>query len=561
MEKSTNEKWDASFDVVIVGSGAAGLSTALTAQLRGLSSVVIEKTDKYGGSTSLSGGALWIPNNLYLKQAGQKDTIENARTYLDSTVGDRVPEARKEAYLKRGTDMVAFFHEKTKHVRFEYIPGYSDYYPERPGGLQEGRSVEPPVFNLKKLGPELKNLRTAGMDTRGLTINAYEFHKLNMITRTMAGKTTALKVGMRLIRGKLSGAHYSSLGEALIGRLRLSLMDEKGEVWLSTPFEDLIMDNGKVAGVVAVKDGKKIRIQAKSGVVLASGGFSHNQELREEYLPSPTKTEWTSASPGQTGDVLDSAVKAGGTLDLMDKVWGAPSAKPEGEAPFFLVADRGIPGMIIVNGAGQRYLNEGIAYHEFIDEMYEKNTAEAPTIPSWMIIDETSKKRYMILGLFPGQAFHERWIDSGFIKVAHTPEQLAEKIDVPKDNLLDTIIRFNKLAIDGKDLDFKRGDSAYDQYYGDPTLKNPSLAPLDKGPYYALPVYPGDIGTKGGLVTDANARVIREDGTPIEGLYASGNCSASVMGESYPGPGATIGPAMTFGFLAASDMAIKKGLI
>lgn len=561
MEKENVETWDASYDVVIVGSGAAGLSTGLTAQLRGLSSLVIEKTDKYGGSTSLSGGAIWVPNNLYLNKAGQKDTLENALTYMDATVGDRVSRAKKIAYLKRGTDMVAFFHEKTKHVRFEYIPGYSDYYPERPGGFQQGRSVEPPVFNLKKLGSELKNMRTAGMDTKGLTINAYEFHKLNMITRTMAGKMTALKVGMRLIKGKISGARHSSLGEALIGRLRLSLMEAKGEIWLSTPFEDLIVNDGKVVGVVAVKDGKKVHIQARNGVVLAAGGFSHNQKLREKYLPSPTKTEWTSASPGQTGDVLNTAVQAGATVDLMDKVWGAPSAKPEGEAPFFLVADRGIPGMIIVNGAGERFVNEGIAYHEFIDEMYAKNTTETPTIPSWMIIDETSKKRYMILGLFPGQAFHQRWIESGFIKIANTPEQLAEKMNVPVENFVQTVRRFNKLAMEGKDVDFKRGDSAYDWYYGDPTLKNPSLAPLNKGPYYAFPVYPGDIGTKGGLVTDENARVTRKDGSPIKGLYASGNCSAAVMGESYPGPGATIGPAMTFGFLAATHIAIEKGTI
>jgi 3-oxosteroid 1-dehydrogenase len=270
-------------------------------------------------------------------------------------------------------------------------------------------------------------------------------------------------------------------------------------------------------------------------------------------LPQPTSTAWTHASEGQVGDALRLGEELGAATDLLDKVWGAPSLCPPGEKPFFLVADRGIPGMVIVNAAGERYANEAAPYHQFVDRMYAADRPDATTVPSWLILDARSKARYIFAGLFPGQAFPKRWRESGFLKEAGTVEELARIIEAPQ--LPSAIRRFNGFAATGKDEDFARGDSVYDRYYGDPTLQNPNLAPLDKGPFYAVPVHPGDIGTKGGLVTDGDARVLREDGTPVAGLYASGNCSAAVMGETYPGPGATIGPAMAFSWAAVNDIA------
>ncbi|MDP1394485.1 FAD-dependent oxidoreductase [Lysinibacillus capsici] len=548
-------KWDASYDVVVVGSGAAGLTAGLTAKLQGMKSLVIEKTDRYGGASAISGGALWIPNNHIIKGAGVPDTHELARQYLDSTIGDRVPEELKETYITRGPEMLRFLYNKTKHMRFQYAKGYSDYYPEKPGGLSQGRSIEPLIFDLTKMGSLANSMRRATLSTKGFTMNSYEFHKVNMITRTLKGKTTALKLGARLVKSKVTKSDPVALGEALIARLRLSLAEANGELWLSTAFKDFIMGKGRVIGIIVERDGQELKIEAKKGVVLSSGGFSHNQTLREKYLPSPTNAAWTSSPEGQTGDILEPGVKIGATLDLMDKVWGAPSViDPQGH-PFFLVADRGVPNMIVVDSAGQRFVNEAAPYHEFVDTMYKHQEVTQQAVPSWILIDASAKSRYIFTGLFPGQAFPKSWFEHGVAKSAETIEELAKQMEVPAENLVATVNRFNDFARNGHDDDFYRGDSAYDNYYGDPTLPNPNLAEIKKAPFYALRLYPGDIGTKGGLVVDEYARVIKENGEPIEGLYASGNCSASIMGETYPGPGATIGPGMTLSFVATAHMA------
>ncbi|MFI0978845.1 FAD-dependent oxidoreductase [Streptomyces sp. NPDC021093] len=555
--QASGPHWDHTYDVVVVGSGAAGLAAALTARLRGLSALVVEKTDKYGGSTALSGGAIWVPTNFHLDEAGLGDTREKALAYLDATVGDRVPAARKEAYLDHGTRMVREFHDRTD-VRFMYTPGYSDYFPEAMGGMAMGRSIEPCIADLRKLGPLARDMRRAGLPTYGLTITSYDFRYVNMIGRTWAGRKASLKVGVRAAKALVTGKKLVSLGEALIARLRLSLEKHGAHLWLSAPLTAFVReeeDGGRITGVRVTRDGKEVTVRAKGGVVLASGGFSHNQELREKHLPAPTSSAWTHASEGQVGDALRLGEELGAATDLLDKVWGAPSVCPPGEPSFFLVADRGIPGMVIVNAAGERYANEAAPYHRFVDAMYEADRPEATTVPSWLILDARSKSRYLFAGLFPGQPFPKSWTRTGFLKQAATIEQLATLIKAPE--LPASVRRFNRFADAGKDEDHGRGDSVYDRYYGDPTLPNPNLAPLEKGPYYAIPVHPGDIGTKGGLVTDADARVLREDGTAIEGLYASGNCSAAVMGETYPGPGATIGPAMAFSWAAVNDIAVK----
>lgn len=544
--------WDEIYDIVVVGSGAAGFSAALTAQLEGCSTLLIEKEDCFGGASALSGGGVWIPNNLYLQQVGVKDTYENAKLYMDSTIGDRVPEIMKDTYLTRGPEMLQYFHDQTKYMRYSYAVDYSDYYAHYPGGKPSGRSIEPEIIDLRLLKDWEDMLREPTLSTKGFTMTGQDFRKVNMIMRTTVGKTTALKLGTRMIKAKVSGARLASLGLALIARFALCYKEAGGELRLNTAFRDFITENGKVAGVLVSSNGKQLRIKANRGVILGSGGFSQSQEKREAYLPQPTKNEWSSSPAGQTGDIIEPAKKLGAKLDLMERVWGAPSVMDHKNAPYFLVAERALPNMMIVDQNGDRYLNEAIPYHEFIDTMYAHNEKTGgKAIPSWMIVDKQTKNRYILLGLFPRQDFMKAWYEKGVVQVGQTVEELAKKTGIPYENLKTTFERFNSFAANGKDEDFGRGDYPYDRYYGDPTLKNPNLDQLNSPPYYAFKVQPGDIGTKGGVVIDEFARVLREDGSPIEGLYAAGNCSASIMGETYPGPGATLGPGMTFGYIAA----------
>lgn len=544
--------WDFEYDVIVVGSGASGFTAAITAKKEGLKTLLIEKEAVFGGASALSGGGVWVPNNRYLQKAGVADSYEEAKQYLDATIGDRVSDEIKETYLKRGIEMIDYLHDTNENMRFSYATNYSDYYPQLPGGKGHGRSIEPLVFDLRKLEDWKMIMRPTVVDTKGFVMTGQDFHKVNMITRSWAGKARSLTLGWRLIQHKVFKKQFGALGQALIGRLALTYKELDGEIWVNSGFKDFIYEGDRVIGIVIEKHSKEFRIKANRGVILGSGGFSRNAELRAKHLPAPTKVEWSSAPQGQTGDIIAPAEKLGAKFDLMDKVWGAPSFLDHNGRPFFLVADRGIPSMIIVDQNGQRYLDEPTPYHEFVDKMYEHNEkTEQKAIHSWLILDSLTKKRYLFTGQFPGQDFPKVYLDAGVVLAGDSIEELEAKMDIPKGNLSASVERFNGFAREGVDLDFGRGSNAHDRYYGDPSLENPNLYPIENGPYYAVRVHPGDIGTKGGVVIDKHARVLREDNTPIKGVYAIGNCSASVMGEAYPGPGATLGPGMTFGYLAA----------
>ncbi|MER2039481.1 MAG: FAD-dependent oxidoreductase [Solibacillus sp.] len=552
-------RWNYEYDVVVIGSGASGFAAAITAKNEGLTTLLIEKEKHFGGASALSGGGVWIPNNRYLVEAGVFDSYEEAKKYLDATVGNIVSDDIKETYLKKGVEMLDYMHDLSQHMRFSYAKNYSDYYPTLAGGKGTGRSIEPLIIDLNKLGDWKNLLLKPTIDTKGFVMTGQDFVKVNMITRTMAGKARSLTLGWRLVKHLLLKRNYAALGQALIARLALTYKELNGELWIETPFVDFVYEEDKVTGIKAIKDGKEILIKATNGVIFSSGGFSRNQKLRERFLPAPQKTEWTSSPVGQTGDIISPFEKLDAKFGLMDRVWGAPSIIDHEGRPFFLVADRGIPNMIITDQNGNRYVNEPTPYHEFVDKMFEHNEKTGgKAITSWIILDARTKKRYLFAGLFPMQDFPKPYYEHQIVYTAQTVSELEEKLNIPAGNLVKTIERFNEFARNGKDLDFHRGETPHDTYYGDPTLNNPNLLELNHPPFYALKVYPGDIGTKGGVVIDKDAQVIREDGTAIEGVYACGNCSASIMGQSYPGPGATLGPGMTFGYLAALHCKNKK---
>ncbi|MEV6427846.1 3-oxosteroid 1-dehydrogenase [Nocardia sp. NPDC051463] len=545
------------YDVVVVGSGAAGMTAALTAAYRGLSVVLIEKSSSFGGSTARSGGGVWIPNNPVLVREGVPDSPDLARVYLKSVVGERVPQEKQDAFLDNGPRMMTYLGARTRHLEFVYDRGYSDYHPELPGGLAQGRSIEPAIIDGRLLGDDLDKINRPTMSgPKGIAFTVSDFHDLNMIARTWKGKRTAMKVGAQAVLNKLRGRLPLSLGKALVARLWLALRDANVPVWLNTPLTDLITENDVVVGVRAERDGAPITIRTRRGVVLTAGGFEHNLEMRQQFFTGPVSTEWTVGATENLGEGIRAGESVGGALDLMDDAWWGPSVRNPDGPPFFCLAERSQPGAIMVNDAGERFTNESASYVDVVHTMYEQHAKGIGHVPAHFIMDQRFRDRYLFLGTFPKQAIPQKYYDSGIIKKADTLAELADKIGVPADTLTATVNRFNSFARAGRDEDFHRGESAYDRYYGDPTVKpNPCLAAIDQGPFYAVEMVPGDLGTKGGLVTDEHSRVLRADGAPVAGLYAAGNNSAAVMGNSYAGAGATIGPAMVFGYIAANHLA------
>ncbi len=548
---------EAVHDVVVIGAGGAGMAAALAAASKGLDTVVLEKSRWFGGSTARSGGGVWIPGNYALREAGQvdPDDAERSREYLQAIVGDVVPVERREAFLSRGPEVMDFLRDHTP-VRFAWVPEYSDYLPERPGGRSRGRSVEPVPMDARFLGEELARLHPPYTKApANLIVTQADFRKISLGMRTWRGPLTMLKVMVTRLWSILRGRKMYAMGNALAIGLRKGLLDAGVAVEYETELVGLLVEEGRVTGARVVRDGVERVVRARHGVVLGSGGFERNLEMRERYQPRPTSIEWTTGSENNTGAGIAAGMGAGADVALMDDAWWGPTI-PLPRGPWFALAERNLPGSIIVNGAGQRFMNEALPYVEAVHAIYDGEATGVPHVPAWMVVDQRYRNRYLFAGLSPRQPFPGRWYKFGTVTKAETLAELAAQIEVPADALEATVERFNGFARSGIDEDFHRGESAYDKYYSDPTVKpNPSLHVIDQGPFYAVRIVPGDLGTKGGLVTDECARVLRADGSAIEGLYAAGNASAAVMGHTYAGPGATIGPALVFGYLAAEDIA------
>jgi 3-oxosteroid 1-dehydrogenase len=544
-----------SADVIVVGAGGAGMTAALAAAKHGLDTVLLEKSAYFGGSTARSGGGVWMPGNYALKAAGQADDPAQSKLYLDSIVGDVVPKVRRDTYIDRGPEVLDFVRANTP-LRFTWVPQYADYHPEQPGGRAAGRSCEPIPLDARFLGDELDRLHPQYTKApANMIVTQADFRKISLGLRTLGGPLTMAKVLLRRIVGGLLRRRMFAMGNAIAIGLRKGLLDAGVPVHYETELTDLLIEDGRVTGVTVRRNGETSTVRARRGVILGSGGFEKNLEMREKHQPHPTSVDWTTGSQFNTGGGILAGIAAGAQTDLLDDAWWGPTI-PLPNGPWFCLAERNLPGSIIVNQAGERFMNEALPYVEAVHEIYRGEATGVGHVPAWMVIDQRYRNRYLFAGLMPRQPFPGRWYTHGTIRRADSLAALAVEIDVPAEALTATVERFNAFATSGVDEDFHRGESAYDKYYSDPTVKpNPSLHTIDQGPFYAVRVVPGDLGTKGGLVTDERARVLRPDGSVIEGLYAAGNVSSAVMGRTYAGPGATIGPALAFGYLAAEDIA------
>lgn len=563
-----NENWDQAVDLLVVGSGAGAMTAALTGYDNGADVLLIEKGSQYGGSSAMSGGGFWIPCNHISQEAGIEDNLEDAWTYMKACVGDAVPDERQRAYLEAGPKMVKYLCE---HTRVEVIPlhDYADYYSDIKGSMPGGRSLDPKNFDARLLGDEFVKMRESApqqliMGRICMTIPEARIS----LAKTPGWMGTLMRLFLRYgmdipWRFKSKRDRNLSMGNALVGMLRRSLMDRGVPLWLETPARKLVLEGDRVVGVEAEKEGKRVRIRARKAVILAAGGFESNQAMREKYLPKPTNAEWTSANPNNTGDIINMGIEIGAAIDLMDEAWWGPAVKfPGEERARFFVIELSLPGSILLNKRGERYVNEASPYGDKVAVMYQKNVPGAETIPSYLVFDSTFRKSYQVGPLLPGAQQPDRMAPKEALKLfakADTLDELAKQLDIDAEGLKTSVAKINEYARTGKDLDFGRGDTVFDRYYGDlHVTPNPNLGPIEKPPFYGIRVYPGELGTKGGLLVDARARVLKENGEVIPGLYATGNCSASVMGRSYPGAGSTLGPANTFGYVAALDAVGKS---
>ena len=545
-------EWDATVDVVIVGSGGGGMVAALTASEAGASALVLEKQERVGGSTCMSGGVVWVPNNPVMRADGIADSYEDGMAHFEAVVGDVGPASsfeRRHAFLTAGPEMISFLQELG--VGFVHCLGYSDYYSNVMGGVDEGRAVEPVPWDGRALGEWLEKLQPGLAQSLGLAVMTNEARSLSNYNRSIGAFTVSARVALRTFAARARRQALLTNGASLIGQMLALALARGIPVWTESPLDDLIVEDGRVVGVRTVRDGAPVSVRARQGVLLAAGGFAHNPAMRGEYGgEQPNQAKWSIASPGDTGEALRTAMRLGAQTDLMDEAWWLPAPRTGKFGQSTLDQARQRPRTIYVDANGQRFVNESNSYMEVGKAMYARDhTSRA--VPCWLLFDDRYRKRYAHLRSSPGR-FPRKLLESGRLKQAWTLDDLARMCGIDEVGLAETVERFNLYAAQGTDPDYGRGDSAYNRALGDPNHKvHPCLGPIDEPPYYAVEVVPGDIGTCGGLVTDEHARVLDQHDEPIEGLYATGNTTATVMGRHYLGPGASIANTMVFGYLAA----------
>jgi 3-oxosteroid 1-dehydrogenase len=562
-----SDSFDHVVDALVIGSGGGGMTAALAANASGLDTLVVEKGSQFGGSTALSGGGIWVPGAPAQRRTGYAPSPDAVFEYLRHITDGRVSDARLRQYVDTAPEMMEFLENTSQWFEFVWKPGYADYYPELPGGSVRGSTINVPAIDLRRLGDDEQHLlQPLALAPKGIWLGPQDLRLFYQVRQSWRGKAVLVKLMWRMFRARVFGDRMAAIGQSLAARLRLAMKDRGIPLWLNSPMTDLLTDvDGAVTGAVIERDGKNRRIGARGGVILATGGFDHDMQWRRQYLPV-LERDWSFGNPLAMGDGIRAGEKVGGSTDLLDEAWWFPAIQwPDGRLQFML-NERMMPSQFVVNGDGKRFINEAAPYMDFAHAMIEGHNSGVTHIPCWLITDVRSFHRYVVAGHLPipkvpfapvptGWKVPAEWLESGVVHEGRNFDELAAKIGVPADALRRTAERFNELARKGHDDDFNRGGSAYDNYYGDPALSNPNLHPLTKPPYYAFQIILGDLGTSGGLRTDEYARVLRADDSIVKGLYAVGNTSAAVMGRSYAGAGATIGPAMTFGYVAAKHIA------
>lgn len=561
-------QWDHSADVVVVGSGNGALTAALCCYEMGAGDVlIIEKTDQYGGSSSLSGGGVWIPCSHYAREVGATDdTLEDALTYLQSTIP---PEASSEemlrTYLENGPKMLRFMHDRT-HMRYLSLGEYPDYYNAAEGSREGHRTMEPEPFNITKLanrGAQLRPTHPMIYMADHIPISQKDAHVL--VGQRKGWKLLGLKLILQYFldipqRLRTRRSRKSTCGSAGVGRLALSVQEKNIPLWLNTEMLDLIVEDDRAVGIKARKDGKEMNIQGSKAVILASGGFENNQEMREKYLPKPTNAKWSSGNKGNTGLPIEKAIEKGAACKAMDGAWWCTTFHVPGvEYPFLCIMEKSYPGNCVVNRQGKRVANESMNYQAYVQTCFEARKMGVEVDELWMIFDARFRANYIVgpmmtSKLLPDRRLPRELFCDEFLTMGDSIDELADKIGIDKANLNETVNNMTAYAKTGEDLEFKRGSYAYDRYYGDLEVKpNNCLASMVKPPYYAVRLSLGDFGTHGGLLVNENSQVLKQDYSVMKGLYATGNCSAPLL-PSYPGPGSTLGPAMTFAYQAAKNI-------
>lgn len=554
-------------DLLVVGSGAAGFSAALTASHAGLNVLMVEKEPQFGGTTAYSAGVIWIPGNRHGRALGIADSKQDALTYLQQEAGNRLNLELANAFLDNCNPAVEFIENNT-YVRYEAVPIWADYHPTKAGAAQGGRSLLPLPFDGRRLGKRFAELRAplrTMMAFGGMMLGRNDLPHVFRMTRSARSALHVAGMTARYAVDRLGHARGTRLtnGNALIAGMALSAQERGIDLWLESPVVELMQRDGSVVGAIVKRNGQRQEIRARRGVLLACGGFPADDDLKRRYYGHVREghAHRSAPPPGNRGDGIRLGQSAGGAMaeDVAYAAAWVPVSlvpQPDGSTlPFPHFYERGKPGYIAVDASGRRFANESASYHDFVPAMVEACRGRTET-SCWLICDHRAIRRYGMGAIGPAPLPLGPHLRNGYLLSAGSWAELAGKTGLPAASLQDTIERFNTSAARGDDPEFGKGTDAYHRFNGDPTHgPNPCLAPLVQAPFYAMKMIPGDIGTFLGLRVDGHARVLDGAGTPIHGLYAAGNDMTSVMGGTYPGAGITIGPALTFGYIAARHAA------